>query len=737
MGTAEFQGPGRAIVAGLEAAWPRVGPYELLRRVGEGGMGIIYHARHVALGREVALKFLWPHLSDRPRSRERFLAEGRAAAAISHPHVVSCYDLGQLGGAWYLVFNWLPGGDAVSLSRSGHGIEERQALQIVRDVARGVAALHQAGIVHRDLKPDNILFDAQGRAVVCDLGIARLPSGERITEEGKAVGTPEYMAPEQARADPAADHRVDIYALGATLYDLLTGHPPYEGASTWAVLTQVVSEPFPDPRLARSGISAQAAAVTLTAAASDPAQRYADAQSMANDIDLILANLPPRFTIPAPALHTRRISRTATSRRAGTWVLVVDADPLLSRFYAERLGRYGLDVQTAGNIADAKSRMQDHAPDLLLLDPILPDGDGLQLVRSLRASPNGGRDAPIIVFVGGGSRDEASAAKAAGANEVLVKSRHPPRQVVEMVRRFLGEQPTAVVESAAKRQAGTPTSSRRRSSSSDSGLLGQHKTTHMRDQFLVVAQETVGRVESILADLPSDDVQGGDGGEGLHACLSHFHSLVGSGNVTGMAPVAALADLAEAQVRFAIDHPDDCTPSFVLTLIQAVTCLNQLLLHPDATSRLPYLAALRVLAVDDDAMQVRIFREAMRLAGLPAVLFDDAREALVASRKHRYALVVSDVLMPGLNGFQFVTSLRQDGRHAATPVIFVTGMADFTSFIGSNMPPYTDVISKPVEVHELATKAMSHLLINLLNQTIAGVQTVTHQNAANEGVPQG
>lgn len=697
------EGPGRALTAALEAMWPRVGPYNLLRRVGEGGMGVIYHAQHTTLEREVAVKFLWPHLAERPHSRERFLAEGRAASRIWHPNVVACYDLGQMGGAWFLAYAWLPGGDAAQRCLRLRGLPEREALTVVRDAARGVAAIHAAGVIHRDLKPDNLLFDANGHAVVCDLGIARLSTGGHITEDGKAVGTPEYMAPEQAQADPTADHRVDIYALGATLWSLVAGRPPFEGPSTWAVLNQVVNEPFPDPRSLCPDLGSAATAVILTACARDPAHRYPDALSLAGDLDLILAGLPARCTRPPPPQPSVRIAVSPSKSRLGNLrVLVVDGDRLAARFYEERLRKMGIDVDEAEGVAAARSKWDERVPDLVLLDLMLPDGSGLELLTSMRALA----PVPVVAFSASNARDEIEAATAAGASAVLVKSRQDPRQVVELVLRLLGGNATVTPGHDAPRVERVYSSDTFRSRNG-SGL---------RTQFVPFALEVVGSLGTALEALPVDK-DGQSWGLILQDCAAQIHSLVGAGSIAGMAPVAALAELAEGMMRLGIDHPLHCSASFRRTLIQAIACLTQLLIDHVVTARIPHLAVLRVLVVDDDPIQLRLCREAMRIAGLPAETYESSSEALVAARKGRYSLVVSDVLMPDLNGFQFVTAMRQDRRHAGIPVVFVTAMADFGSFLGGNLPANTDIIAKPILVQELATKAMAYLLLHLARET--------------------
>jgi hypothetical protein len=213
-----------------------LGAYELTARLGEGGMGRVYRARDVTLGRDVALKLLSPALAAEPEARRRFLREARALAALDHPHVVRCYAAGEVptpaGDRPFIAMELLPGGDAHALARAAGGrLDERRALEVCRDAARGLVALSSAGLVHRDVKPTNLLLAADGRVKLGDLGLARRRGGEdRLTLTGVAVGTLGFMAPEQLEGAADLDARADVYALGATLLALLTGAAPRPGA---------------------------------------------------------------------------------------------------------------------------------------------------------------------------------------------------------------------------------------------------------------------------------------------------------------------------------------------------------------------------------------------------------------------------------------------------------------------------------------------------------------------------
>jgi hypothetical protein len=258
--------------------------YRLGGMLGRGGMGEVWSATHVASGRVVAIKLL---PEGEPAERERFLREMRAAGGVRHPRVVTCLAAGRDAGSLWLAMEAMAGGDAGSLCRRRGGrLPEREAVAIVRDAARGLQAVHAAGLLHRDVKPSNILIAADGSAKIADLGLARRIQDEHLTATGATVGTPEFMSPEQARGMDI-DARADVYGLGATLYALLCGQPPYRGSSAWEVAAAVIRDPFPDPRDA--GIGDDLAAMILCACAREPAGRPADAGAFADGLERWLA----------------------------------------------------------------------------------------------------------------------------------------------------------------------------------------------------------------------------------------------------------------------------------------------------------------------------------------------------------------------------------------------------------------------------------------------------------------
>ncbi|MBM4226172.1 MAG: serine/threonine protein kinase [Gammaproteobacteria bacterium] len=209
--------------------------YTITRCIAQGGMAAAYLAEQKSLARAVVLKVLDTRTNTSPVALQRFLSEGRLLAALQHPHVITLYDIGAVDDFAYLSMEYVPGGDLKE--RLGAGpLAPEEALTILEQVARGLGAAHARGIVHRDVKPGNILFRADGTAVLSDFGIAKSLTGNtNVTSSGAFVGSPNYMAPEQAR-QVEIDHRVDIYALGVIFHEMLTGRKPYAADSIVEVI---------------------------------------------------------------------------------------------------------------------------------------------------------------------------------------------------------------------------------------------------------------------------------------------------------------------------------------------------------------------------------------------------------------------------------------------------------------------------------------------------------------------
>lgn len=217
--------------------------YRIEKPLGVGGMASVYLAVQESLDREVALKVMAPSLSSNQEFTERFLKEGRLTAKLAHPNLVTVYDIGQHNSLYYLAAEYIPGGTL--RDRMNRGMTLSEIIDVMRDVAMGLTYAHEKGVVHRDVKPGNVLFRANGTAVLADFGIAKaMNSNTMSTQAGNSIGTPHYMSPEQARADKV-DGRSDLYSLGAMMYEMLVGVPPYESSDPFEIALKHVTHPLP------------------------------------------------------------------------------------------------------------------------------------------------------------------------------------------------------------------------------------------------------------------------------------------------------------------------------------------------------------------------------------------------------------------------------------------------------------------------------------------------------------
>lgn len=217
--------------------------YRIIKPIGQGGMASVYLALQESLDREVALKVMSPSLASDASFCERFIKEGRITAKLSHPNLVTVFDIGSHGSTYYLAAEFIPGGTL--RDRMNDGISVAEAIEIACDVAQGLDFAHNKNFVHRDVKPGNILFKADGTAVLADFGIAKaIDSNTKATLAGSSIGTPHYMSPEQARAEQV-DGRSDLYALGTVLFEMLTGDVPYNATDPFTVALMHVTQPVP------------------------------------------------------------------------------------------------------------------------------------------------------------------------------------------------------------------------------------------------------------------------------------------------------------------------------------------------------------------------------------------------------------------------------------------------------------------------------------------------------------
>jgi WD40 repeat protein len=288
----------------------RLGAYEIVGVVGSGGMGVVLKGYDRALNRFVAIKVLAPALAMNAAARQRFAREARAAAAVVHEHVIAIHCVSEHRGLPYLVMPYLSGPSLERRIDRGGALEVVEVLRIARQVALGLAAAHEQGLVHRDVKPANILLEADlERVTITDFGLARLIDDVTVTQTGVIAGTPQYMSPEQSRAE-ALDSRSDLFSLGSVMYAMCTGSPPFPGGATVTVLRRICEEePIPIREL-NPQIPDWLCEIVEKLHCKDPGERFQSAEELAGRLEAWLVHLQQPLHVPAP----RRLTRSRRGR---------------------------------------------------------------------------------------------------------------------------------------------------------------------------------------------------------------------------------------------------------------------------------------------------------------------------------------------------------------------------------------------------------------------------------------
>ncbi|HYG78524.1 MAG TPA: FHA domain-containing serine/threonine-protein kinase [Planctomycetota bacterium] len=313
-----FSFQSESTVSDGELAGKKLGGYHLQERIGVGGMGEVYKATQIALGRQVALKILSPELTQDRSFVEKFLREARAAGKFNHPNVIHVHEVGEESGTYYFSMEYVDGGSVQDLVAKGRKLEPLRATEIVLQAARALEYAEKVGIVHCDIKPDNLMLTGSGDVRLSDLGIAK-----SLNEKGKAeqtdgvFGSPHYMAPEQARGLPM-DHRSDLYSLGITYYRILLGKVPFTGKDAKEIMEkQVFDDPEP-PRKIDSSLAPMVYTILGKLLKKKPVDRYQSASALIKDLETAIEQIKNNIK-GTSSIHLRPPAQRFKRRSSGFW----------------------------------------------------------------------------------------------------------------------------------------------------------------------------------------------------------------------------------------------------------------------------------------------------------------------------------------------------------------------------------------------------------------------------------
>ncbi|MHC4909970.1 MAG: serine/threonine protein kinase [Planctomycetota bacterium] len=315
----------------------RIPGYRILKKLGAGAMATVFKAKQLSLDRHVAIKVLPRKFSDNEKFIQRFYKEGRAAAKLNHPNIVGAYDVGKAGDHHYFVMEYVDGQTVYDRIVADKQVDESEAVEIVKQVARALQHAHARGFVHRDIKPKNIMLSRDGTVKLADLGLARAMSDKDAAkaEAGRAYGTPYYISPEQIRGEIKIGPAADLYGLGATFYHMVTGKVPFEGKNPSQVMHRHLKEDLKPPDHLNQRLSAGCAQVIEMMMAKSASDRYHNSADLLEDLDLVSKGESPHFarstldmssiapSLTGPAATATAVAPATTGPPANSTLLVV------------------------------------------------------------------------------------------------------------------------------------------------------------------------------------------------------------------------------------------------------------------------------------------------------------------------------------------------------------------------------------------------------------------------------
>jgi serine/threonine protein kinase len=512
----------------------RIGNYDVLDRLGAGGMGTVFKARHRRMKRIVALKVLSRNLAKDVAFVQRFQREVETIARFTHPNIVMAFDADEAEVGHFLVMEYVAGQDLASFLEKQGSVSVSAAVNCILQAARGLEYAHAQGIIHRDIKPANLLRDAAGTIKVTDLGLARFANtvesaaAGSITQAGSILGTVDYMSPEQALGAIDIDHRADIYSLGATLHFLLLARPPYQGESLMATLFKHKMAPIPSLAKDRPEVPAALDAIFHRMLAKEPADRFPTMADVVRALEDVHAHLPDTITtapqglarpVPTsaagPSLPSSLPPETSLSASTGTTgqttkfelalrgsslkVLLVEPSRTQSGIIRKYLQVQGVQgIVAAGSGQDALQAVRAERPHTIICALHLPDMTGVQLAHQVRTEFKAAAPGFVLISSEAESSDAGSLSDCGKA--VLLRKPFTPEQLIDALR---------VVW--------------------DSSPPGSPPKERGKRRVLIVDDSTTARlhVRSVLAEMGlTDVVEAADGAQAVTAVAGQSFDLV-------------------------------------------------------------------------------------------------------------------------------------------------------------------------------------------------------------------